>query len=304
VNKASAVWKHIQKLVHGTLPNRGKTQCDYVCMLCLSAQKPFVDCLINLANHNPSNGNTNLKHKHQLQLSNAAVSSKKIKLSAGYSAPSSSSVGLAVSPAYIAGANDAKIEAAHAQLVSVVVNKALPLPFAQDPDVTDLIMAASRIKPDSYVPPTRNKQDALLIQEYYGFVERVRHLVASARSMHIPANSISYQDVPWLTVHHDGWDGRLKNPLGVSCSFIVDWRLYRLSLGLIQPLSHASEDCSDAVLEVLSRFGVRKEDVLYAVNDTTNSSVKTGRLVSGQHGTCRMPVINLIIEHACWLLRC
>jgi hypothetical protein len=120
------------------------------------------------------------------------------------------------------------------------------------------------------VPLTRNKRDELLIQEYYGFVKCVRHLVASALSMHVPADSISYQDLPWLTVHHDGRDGRLKNPLGVSCSFIIDWILYRLSLGLIQPLSYASEDCSEAVLEVLSRFGIRKEDVLFGDNYTTN----------------------------------
>lgn len=50
------------------------------------------------------------------------------------------------------------------------------------------------------------------------------------------------------------------------------------------PSGHSAQDCDDTAKDVLARFGITKEDIFSYVNDTTNSSVETGWLLSGDDG--------------------
>ena len=51
-------------------------------------------------------------------------------------------------------------------------------------------------------------------------------------------------------------------------------------------------------MTVLGRFGIVKADLFVSVNDTTNASVATGRLLANEDGESRMHVANLAADHA------
>ena len=74
---------------------------------------------------------------------------------------------------------------------------------------------------------------------------------------------------------------------GVSVYFIdpVCWVRYKLALGLAVPTGHGAEACAEAAWVVLRQYGIRKEDIDRSMNDTTNASVATGRLLAGHDGT-------------------
>ena len=99
---------------------------------------------------------------------------------------------------------------------------------------------------------------------------------------------------------HEGWDSVIKQFFGVSVYFIdlVCWFRYKLALGLAVPTGHGAEACAEAAWVVLRRYGIRKEDIDLSMNDTTNVSVATGRLLAGRDGTCGMHVANLVADHA------
>ena len=78
----------------------------------------------------------------------------------------------------------------------------------------------------------------------------------------------------------------------------VCWVRYKLALGLAVPTGHGAEACAEAAWVVLRRYGIRKEDIDRSMNDTTNASVATGRLLAGRDGTCGMHVANLVADHA------
>jgi hypothetical protein len=52
--------------------------------------------------------------------------------------------------------------------------------------------------------------------------------------------------------------------------------------------SKKSQELSEQILEILKTCGVRQEDLYKSANDTTNSSVKVGFLLTGEKGTCAM----------------
>jgi len=49
---------------------------------------------------------------------------------------------------------------------------------------------------------------------------------------------------------------------------------------------------------VLKRYGIRRSDIVLLINDTTNTSLATSRLIIGTDGTYNMHLANLACDHA------
>lgn len=132
--------------------------------------------------------------------------------------------------------NEAVLDNVHAQLTRLVINKRLPLSFSQDEDLSALLNLASNLKPGSYAPMARYKQDAMLMQIFKSFVESVRKQIVLARASNSGQES---QTVGFIVVMHDGWDSALKSMFGVSIAFInaADWTLHKIALSLATPLT-------------------------------------------------------------------
>jgi hypothetical protein len=47
----------------------------------------------------------------------------------------------------------------------------------------------------------------------------------------------------------------------------------------------------------LKRYGIRRSDIVLSINDTTNTSLVTGRLIVVTDGTCNMHLPNLACDH-------
>jgi hypothetical protein len=64
-----------------------------------------------------------------------------------------------------------------------------------------------------------------------------------------------------------------------------------------------SHELSEQILEILDTCGVKQEDLYKSVNDTTNSSVKVGFLLTGEKGMWAMHNTSLLIGHATGILQ-
>jgi hypothetical protein len=51
-------------------------------------------------------------------------------------------------------------------------------------------------------------------------------------------------------------------------------------------------------MAVLKRYGIHRSDIVLLINDTTNTSLATNRLIVGTNGTCNMHLANLACDHA------
>jgi len=56
--------------------------------------------------------------------------------------------------------------------------------------------------------------------------------------------------------------------------------------------------CNNAAMAVLKRYDIRCSDIVLSINDTTNTSLATSRLIVGIDGTCNMHLANLACDHA------
>jgi hypothetical protein len=101
-------------------------------------------------------------------------------------------------------------------------------------------------------------------------------------------------------VCHDGWDSIIKQFFGISEYWIdlQSWIRYKLALGLAVPDGHNAQACNDATMAVLKRYGIRRSDIVLSINDTTNTSLATSRLIVGTDGTCNMHLANVVCDHA------
>jgi hAT family C-terminal dimerisation region len=77
----------------------------------------------------------------------------------------------------------------------------------------------------------------------------------------------------------------------------------RIPVGLKLTDSKKSVELSEQILEILNTCGVKQENLYTTANDTTNSSVKVGFLLTGEKGTCTMPTTSLLIGHATGILQ-
>jgi hypothetical protein len=203
--------------------------------------------------------------------------------------------------------NSTLLDKVHVHLAAVMVSHGLPLSFSQSPDVTALLQAATELKSFTYEKLTRGRQEILLGSMFSAFIMKVKTLVVRAKAVFMPSDadmeacSTAGVRVPgWATLMYDGWDAVDKSFFGVSLSFILpgEWINWKIPIGLAQPLSHSADDCADAALIVCQRVGVCQYDLQDSCNDTTNSSVATGCILTGQNGSCGMHVSSLLIKHA------
>jgi hypothetical protein len=77
----------------------------------------------------------------------------------------------------------------------------------------------------------------------------------------------------------------------------------RIPVGLELTDSKKFVELSEQILETLDTCGVKQEDLYKTANDTTNSSVKVGFLLTREKGTCAMHTTSLLIGHATGILQ-
>lgn len=108
------------------------------------------------------------------------------------------------------------------------------------------------------------------------------------------------KEIPFLTVAHDIWDSTKKDVLGVTVHFFCPATKTRVKVpvGMLVCNDKNSKAVCEQTLSMLAACGIGKDDIYRAANDTTNSAVKVGRLLSGENGTCSMHQVQLIITHA------
>jgi hypothetical protein len=153
---------------------------------------------------------------------------------------------------------------------------------------------------------TLGKINRALISMFSKFTVCVKALIVKARAMYMPAGYDEIVDkyagssCGWLVVCHDGWDSMIKQFFSISVYWIdlQSWIRYKLVLGLAVPDGHNAQACNDAAMAVLKRYGIRRSDIVLSINDTTNMSLATSRLIVGTDGTCNMHLANLACDHA------
>jgi hypothetical protein len=60
---------------------------------------------------------------------------------------------------------------------------------------------------------------------------------------------------------------------------------------------HNAQACNNAAMVVLKRYDIRCSDIVLSINDTSNMSFVTSRLIVGTDGTCNMHLANLACDH-------
>jgi hAT family C-terminal dimerisation region len=110
------------------------------------------------------------------------------------------------------------------------------------------------------------------------------------------------KEVPFITVGQDVWDSKQKETLGVTAFWYSPTRkkYLMLPLGLEQVVNKKADPSAKQTLRILGLCGIRKCDIYRAANDTTNTALMIGRLLTadGKQGTCAMHEIQLAIVHS------
>jgi hypothetical protein len=153
---------------------------------------------------------------------------------------------------------------------------------------------------------TPGKINCALISMFSKFTVCVKALIVKARAMYMPAgydklvDEYANSSYGWLVVCHDGWNSMIKQFFDISMYWIdlQLWIRYKLALGLAVPDGHNAQACNDAAMAVLKRYGIHRNDIVLSINDTTNTSLATSRLIVGTNGTCNMHLANLACNHA------
>jgi hypothetical protein len=103
--------------------------------------------------------------------------------------------------------------------------------------------------------------------------------------------------VPFISVSHDIWDSKQKEVLGVTIFFydLVCNESFRIPLGLETCPDKKAEPTVEQAMDLLQLAGVQPQDVFKAANDTTNTALKVGRMltVGKENGTCVRRYIKL-----------
>ncbi len=303
-NKTSPMWQYFAMVKDGPI-TRNKIQYIYCCLLCLKkCPHKFLDSLVAIYNDTTGNARKHIASKHpSLHLAPKHQSLKPKQL---ISISTSTSMSTNNIHAFIKNGNDAVIERVHALVAPLVVNRQALLSLATDVNLNEVIQVASYLKPGSYIPMTLSKINRALISMFSKFTVCVQALIVKARAMYMPAGYDELTDeyagssCGWLVVCHDGWDSIIKQFFGISVYWIdlQSWIRYKLALGLAVPDGHNAQACNDATMAVLKRYGIRRNDIVLSINDTTNTSFATSRLIVGTNGTCNMHLANLACDHA------
>jgi hypothetical protein len=158
---------------------------------------------------------------------------------------------------------------------------------------------------------TPGKINCALISMFSKFTVCVQALIVKARAMYMSAGYDELTDeyagssCGWLVVCHDGWDSIIKQFFGILVYWIdlQLWIRYKLTLGLAVPDGHNAQACNDATMAVLKCYGIRRSDIVLSINDTTNTSLATSRLIVGTNGTCNMHLANFGLRPCNWEMK-
>jgi hypothetical protein len=127
---------------------------------------------------------------------------------------------------------------------------------------------------------------------YYLIVERSRIWYAKNTG----------QSIPFMTILHDLCDGRLREVIGLTETFIdpVDTSFYLVPVALFKATSKVAREVAQQSLHLCSRFHTYQTDFHSPMNDTTNSALCAGHLIAGKgtNGYFNMHRAELIIKHA------
>jgi hypothetical protein len=106
--------------------------------------------------------------------------------------------------------------------------------------------------------------------------------------------------VPFIVIGHDNWDSDNKEILGVTVHWYNPVRKCHVCnpIGMCVVYDKSAAATVQQTLKLLAGCGIEKEDLYKAVNDTTNTAVRTGELLTGEKGTCAMHSTQLVIQHA------
>jgi len=294
---SSWVWQYFALDATGRVPppTRSSTTTTIVCRVCLESKSAsFKSSLVSLHKHTSSNAIRHVQTKHPKLMPDQKTQPSKLLLAP----PASATPHAGPMQALLSDGRDNAIALVHASIARFIVNRRLPLSIATDPDLTEIIHAATALAHGTYKAMTRTRMDNALALMFRVFVDNVTALFAKARAVFVSTSGSV--DLGWLTICHDGWDATTKQYLGVSVYWIdmESWETHKIALGLAMPADHSAGACAAAVLDVLRRFGVTQDDIFRSFNDTTNAAVATGRLLAGEDGTCHMHVAQLVADHA------
>ena len=107
--------------------------------------------------------------------------------------------------------------------------------------------------------------------------------------------------IRFVVVSFDGWDSTNKDALGVTVSLCNPVREMNLvvPIGLAALDDKTSQGTAMTTFDLLAAAGIKPEDIYKVVNDTTNSALKTGRILTENthQGTCAMHAVQLALEH-------
>jgi len=160
-------------------------------------------------------------------------------------------------------------------------------------------------KNSNFLKLSRQKFHMEQLKSFSRTIHVVRLVIQSTRKWY--ADRTRSDDVAFLNVAHDIWDGKDYELLGVSVHFVVPylWSMVSIPLGLRRSYSKKSIPVLDEINKTLARYGIKKSDVFRGVNDTTASALKTGRLLRSEGAapleggtSCGMHTVDLVIKHA------
>jgi hypothetical protein len=286
-------------MVKDGLITRNKIQYVYYCLFCLKkCPHKFLDSLVAIYNDTTGNADKHIASRHpslHLTRKHQSLEPKQLISISTFISVSTNNIF-----AFIKNGNDVVIERVHGFVARLVVNRKALLSLATDVNLNEVIQAPS------YIPMTPGKINRALISMFSKFIVCVKALIVKARAMYMSAgydelaDEYARSNYGWLVVCHDDWDSIIKQFFGISVYWIdlQSWIRYKLALGLAMPDGHNTQACNDAAMAVLKRYGIHRSDIVLLINDTTNTSFATNRLIVGTDGTCNMHLANLAYDHA------
>ena len=138
----------------------------------------------------------------------------------------------------------------------------------------------------------RNNSISMTVATISQFINRVKHFYKESTG----------KAQGFICVCHDLWDGKFRELLGLSITFIdpLSMELFLIPVGLITAKGKRAAIVSEQSLSILAGFSISQEDLFRPINDTTNSALAAGREIVGtdENGGCGMHEAELIIKHA------
>ncbi|CAM6030958.1 unnamed protein product [Sphagnum balticum] len=264
-NNTSLVWQYFAMVKDGPITCNG-IQYVYCCLLCLKKHPgKFLDSLVTIYNGITGNAHKQIASTHpSFHLARKRQLFKPKQL---ISISTSTFVSANNIHAFIESNNDVVIKRVHGLITRLVVNCKVPLLHTINVDLNEVIQATSYLKPGSHVPMTPGKIDRVLISMFSKF-----------------------------TI----WDSIIKQFFVVSVYWIdlQSWIRYKLALGLAVLDGHDAQAYNNAAMVILKHYGIRRNDIVLSINDTTNTSVATDRLIAEADDTFNMHLVNLTCDHA------